>query len=410
MGKRQLTLGNLRRQGSGAAPRGAAAQPTGRTSRSLSCSRLTPSHSSKPMREGRLERRRRRRRAGRPSRSRWRRRPSRAASLRCAPVRADVRARAAAPRSAQIGSGCPAPNGPSFARSFAATLAHVARDDPAVDPAARDQVLRRDTFAACASKASRKAGTAPGSIGDAGGVLVAAEPDEVLRARGERVVEVEPLDRPAAPLPHAVRARDRGRPGRWNRSTTRDATIPTTPGCQPGRCEDEAARPRPHARRRVGERLFEDAPLDLLPRLVLAVELLGQRAASAASDVSSSRTPRPASSSRPAALIRGASRNPTCPAPTGVPCAIPATLLQGRARRAAASGPAPRAPSGTRIRLAPTSGTTSATVPSATRSSASLRFGSCPAGAEPARARAARFRSAITSAKVTPTAARSFDG
>ena len=61
------------------------------------------------------------------------------------------------------------------------------------------------------------------------------------------------------------------------------------------------------------------------------------------------------------------------------------------------------------MRLAPVSGTTSATVPSATRSSAGLEVGLGAGGVKRPASRRVR-RSAMRSMKVTPTAESSFEG
>ena len=163
--------------------------------------------------------------------------------------------------------------------------------------------------------------------------------------------------------------------GRWNRSTMRDATIPTTPACHPSRASTS---PRAPASTRARASSIASSRM----RRSISCRAAFSRSSSSASaravpssSARRSRTPRPASSSRPAALMRGASRKPTWPAVISPPSAIPATRFSARSpgRRLVAIASSPQR---TRIRFAPTSGTTSATVPSATRSSASFRFGS----------------------------------
>ena len=109
---------------------------------------------------------------------------------------------------------------------------------------------------------------------------VAAEAAQVLGAGGQPGVQVVGRDAPARPPSGAVLERDRPRTGRCQRSTSRDATIPTTPGCQPSPATTIA---RPARLRRAGGVGGEqDAGLGLpavaVQQIQLACHLLGARA------------------------------------------------------------------------------------------------------------------------------------
>ena len=101
--------------------------------------------------------------------------------------------------------------------------------------------------------------------------------------------------------------------GRWWRSTIREATIPITPGCQSSPAST-------YARRSPSSATWASASHDdpLLDRPALGVDARRARPRSRrralGSSVSSSSRPASARRSRPAALIRGASRKPSVPA------------------------------------------------------------------------------------------------
>ncbi len=107
-------------------------------------------------------------------------------------------------------------------------------------------------------------------------MAVTAVAHEVARAGLERVVEVEALDGAAAPLPLSLAERDDHRRAvepldHARRDDAHDARVPAVAR------EDEPARAGLHAGGGVEDRLFQDAPLELLARLVLAIELLRER-------------------------------------------------------------------------------------------------------------------------------------
>ena len=124
----------------------------------------------------------------------------------------------------------------------------------------------------------------------------------------------------------------------------------------------------------LGLGLPQDPLLDRAALGVELVELAGDRPRPDADpSVSSSSRPASARRSRPAALIRGASRKPT----------VPASSAPGRPWRPPSAPAAPawsviasaRRPSRTRRRFSPRSGTRSATVASATSSRSSSAVG-----------------------------------
>ena len=167
--------------------------------------------------------------------------------------------------------------------------------------------------------------------------------------------------------------------GRWWRSTRREATIPTTPGCQPSPARTSPGASRRSLRqlppRRLGRRI--DLALPRPPLRVGPPQLVAISSARPSSSVSISSTPASARYSRPAALIRGASRNARSPSSSRVgshfEAAISARSPSRRARRISAS------PRLTSDRFSPTNGTTSATVASAT-SRGSWRLGNGVSG------------------------------
>ena len=199
---------------------------------------------------------------------------------------------------------------------------------------------------------------------------MAAEPLEELRARAQRTVQVERRDRAARPLPEPVVAGDAGRQAGC--SARRAATR---------RCRSRLrASPRPRRRRRCRRRFASGHSstcaiaarrILLLDRLTVAVQLLepvGEPARLVARpSVSSSSSAARGWPSRPAALMRGASRNADLRRRRRPPGSTRATFINacspGFCVRASARRPAIASE-----RFSPTSGTTSAIVASATRS------------------------------------------
>ena len=285
-----------RRVAGGQAPVDTAAGAVdGRTSRSLSCSRRAPSHASNASVNAAS--------TGARAASRSPIEPDRVDAAperraRCAFPAPTVRARAAAPRSANTGSGYPAPNGPSRARSSAARV-HVRSSS---QPSIRQRGTRSSSarcVAAWASNAIRNASTRERSTVTPPRADVRRSA-RVPRAGGERVVEVERLDRSdPLPCPRRPPARSAPRDG----GTARCAT----PRSRPPRATPSRASTNPRAR-------LTPARASSLPRpgcaarsparSVLAIELLRQRARGPARRPRGGPHPRPASSRRPAALMR----------------------------------------------------------------------------------------------------------
>ena len=113
--------------------------------------------------------------------------------------------------------------------------------------------------------------------------------------------------------------------------------MPITPSCQSAPATAYARRarllrcPLVHLR----DRLADDAPLDGLPLLVELLERFGEPAGFVSSSVRSSSSASRGCPSRPAALRRGASRNPTVPAsrPAGIDSGRAHERTQPRLRR-----------------------------------------------------------------------------
>ena len=154
--------------------------------------------------------------------------------------------------------------------------------------------------------------------------------------------------------------------GRYRASTMREATIPMTPWCQSSpystsptlsgqfsACSCAAVKMRSSSARRA---------------VFISSSLPARGAASSCSEASSSSCARRGLPNRPAALIRGARLNTTCPAPRTAAGAYPLTAFSAASpgRRASAIFSRPFL---TRMRFCPVRGTMSARVPRATRSS-----------------------------------------
>ena len=156
--------------------------------------------------------------------------------------------------------------------------------------------------------------------------------------------------------------------GRLYRSTRREATIPITPSCQSAPATAYARRARCSgvhlstcaiASRRM-------RPSTAWRSLLSASSESARRRASFSSSVRRSSSAARGWPSLPAALRRGARRNPTAPASTlagSTPAARMSARRPGFAVRASA-----RSPAIAKERFSSTSGTTSAIVASATRS------------------------------------------
>ena len=281
--------------------------------------------------------------------------------------------------------------------------------DPGVDPAARLEVLAREPDGGVGLERVPERLHLTALDRDAGGVPVAAEARQVGAAGRERVVQVEGLDGAPAPLPGAVlQGHQHHRPVEALHQARGDdpdhAGVPARRAPAPAR--EPPPPPGPRRRRAPRRGCAARSPAgpgsrDRAPR--------PGPGPSRASSVSSRRTPRPASSSRPAALMRGARRKPTWPAVTGTASPTPATRLRARSpgrrvRRQHLQAPAHQ---------------------DAVRAHQRDHVGHRAERHQVQRllagsARAARGRSgpvsrsrrrrAITSAKVTPTAARSLVG
>ena len=151
---------------------------------------------------------------------------------------------------------------------------------------------------------------------------MAAERAQVLRAGLER--RRAGRSRGCCGPSRAPRPRRRARStttGRWWRSTSREATIPTTPGCQPSPASDQRRRLAQLLRQLAPRRLGGGVDLPLgrppLARWPGSAPPRSPRPAPSSS-VSNSSTPASARYSRPAALIRGASRNARSPSSSRV--------------------------------------------------------------------------------------------
>ena len=164
---------------------------------------------------------------------------------------------------------------------------------------------------------------------DAGGVAVAAELREMLGALAERLDEVEALDAAGAALPHpALDADDQGGlVEALDDARGDDADDAGVPALRPrGR-----GRARPARVLGLGDGLDEHLLLDLLALLRWRRRAC-RRGARLGRGLRVRRSCRPteASSSRPAALMRGPRRKPTWPALTEPSVSSPATSLSAR--------------------------------------------------------------------------------
>ena len=151
--------------------------------------------------------------------------------------------------------------------------------------------------------------------------------------------------------------------GRWKRSATRDATMPTTPSCQSG---DERTSAGGGGSGTMATAASSMAASMVCRSRLSSLSLSASGIAASRSTLPSSSSAIDASSRRPAALSRGPRRKPTAPA-SAVPGRPPATSssVASPGRGALRSRPSPMDVS---TRFSSTRGTTSAMVPTATRS------------------------------------------
>ena len=113
------------------------------------------------------------------------------------------------------------------------------------------------------------------------------------------------------PLPPPSPSSETTTTGRWWRSTSREATIPITPGCQssPARTSPGASRRGSGSSRRAASAAASTSRSRALRSEFARPSSTAISSALASSSVSISSTPASARYSRPAALIRGANRN-----------------------------------------------------------------------------------------------------
>ena len=172
------------------------------------------------------------------------------------------------------------------------------------------------------------------------------------------------MERPE-PVPRPPGSSAMAKAGRENFSLSRDATRPTTPGCQPSDAvtitEPLSSSPSEAS---ASASACASAICSMTRRSVLSRSSSAAiRAASETSASSNSRTPRSARPIRPPALMRGPSMKPRCQAsggPLSRDTSISAVCPTWSRRRIAIR------PLATNARFSPVKGATSATVPSAT--------------------------------------------
>ena len=275
-----------------------------------------------------------------------------------------------------VGCGLPIPNGRSSSRSSARARPS---SPPGTTASTRSTGIRSSgdsAAAACAASARRKGSTAAASSSTPAAMRWPPKrtscPEQAARPACRSYAEMlRPEPRPPPSPSSAITTH-----GRRQRSTSRDATIPTTPGCQPSpattiapscACGAQAAsaanRMRVSASRR--SRLRRSSSRATSP-------------ARAASSVRSSSRAASARCMRPAALMRGPRRNPSECSESSPGATAPTSI---RARRPGLRvRPSATTPSRTMRRFSPRSGTRSQTVASAASSmSSSASAGSRPA-------------------------------
>ena len=277
--------------------------------------------------------------------------------------------------------------------------------DDGIDATAGLEVLLAETPLGDGLERAPEVEESLGVEGDAGGVAVAAEPREVLAALAERVDEVEALDAPGAPLPHAALDADDegGLVEALDDAGGDDADDAGVPAFGP---EDETA--GTGTLLGLGDGLDEHPLLDPAAVGVGLVELRGERAG-----LVEARGPEQLEADggvveAAGGVDAGAEMEADlagADGPFGLD--VPATSLRARTPGRWAWASASR-PWRTRMRFAPVRGTTSQMVASATRSMSGLSGGSRRVSNQP-RVRSER-RSAMTRLKATPAAQRALVG
>ena len=330
---------------------------------------------------------RRRRSRGPRGQSRWRggrARSSSSVSLRCepSPTRRDRVTRAS--RVTRTGAGLSWPNGPRPRELVREALVDVAEADLGVG-------LGPDVIGPEPSASRRRRAEGLGEGGDATRADASSRrPRRGRRSdRGSRRARGHRTARGTGSTPPAVRAEPRPMPvsgsmpmtkaGRWIRSTSFAATMPTTPAGQPSPGDHDRARPGSRVAELL-ERLGHHAILDRCGARCSPPRGPAARAAAASASASSSSSDGSASPRRPG---RVDPRRELPPDGALVEVAVAGRRRPRRGARRPRGGRAlrRRRPSAVRIRFSAASGTRSAMVPSATRSRSSRTSGSAP-GAE----------------------------
>ena len=279
------------------------------------------------------------------------------------------------------GSGWPAPNGAEPGKHRRGQRRGAGKRQNAIAGCSAPQSLGGsgvDGEVGVGSRATRRAGALGG---EAGGHRVAAALDQQSRPpprhRPRRRDRLPATDRPDADGALAVPS-PTTTAGRRKRSTSRLATMPTTPGMPavPGRPQQRCGSSASPLTRRDRAPPSTACSISCRSRLS-ASSRAASGAASAGSSLASSRAPRSACPTRPPALMRGPMAKPRSRAEAGR--ATPADVGD-RAQAGVAAAAMIFSPCVTNARLTPASGTMSQTVPSATRSSHCRRSGSGRAG------------------------------